>query len=133
MLGAPYNQLREIGDLGYNVERQTRFPNMKLDHKFFEIVEKVDWEVLKVCTGHNWVRDLPLLVYEQVFLGVTYTMHRKSHVNRLRGFHNECRIDTNMFDSNGIEKESKSLYNLEVQLKATRRRNVAGFENYEAC
>lgn len=37
MFGAPYDQLREMKDLGYNAEGQTHFPNMKSDHKFFGI------------------------------------------------------------------------------------------------
>ena len=67
----------------------------------------MDWEVLKVCIGHNWVKDLPLLVNEQVLLGVVNTMHNKSRVNGLHGLHNECGIDTNLFDSNGVEKDSE--------------------------
>ena len=50
MFGAPYDQLREMEDLGYNAEEQARFPNTELDHKLLRITKKVNWEVLKVCT-----------------------------------------------------------------------------------
>ena len=73
-------------------------------HKVFKVAEKVNWEVLEVCTRQDGVRDLPLLVYEQVLLRFVYTMYSQSHVNGLSGLHNECRIDTNLFYSNDIEK-----------------------------
>ena len=96
MFGSPYDQLREMEDLGYNAEGKNRFRDTKPNHKLFRVAKKVDWEVLEVCTGHNWVKDLPLLVYEQVLLGVIYTMYSKSHVNGIHGFHNECTIHTNL-------------------------------------
>ena len=50
MFGTPYDQLKEMKDFGYDEEGQTWFPDMKLDHKFFKIAKKVDWEVLKIFT-----------------------------------------------------------------------------------
>ena len=103
MLGTPHDQFQKIEDLGHNVEGQVGFPDTEPDHKVFKIAEKMNWEVLEVCTGHDGVRDLPLLVYEQVLLGVVHTVYSQGHINGLYRLHNECIIDTNMFDSNDVD------------------------------
>ena len=89
--------------MGNNAQGQAGFLDTEPDHKLFRITIKMNWEVLEVCTRHDGVKDLPLLVYEQVLLGVAYTMYSQGHVNGLCRLHNECRIDTILFDSNDVK------------------------------
>lgn len=90
-------------DLGDNEEGKARFLDTELVHKVFRVAEKVNWEVLEICTRQDGVRDLSLLVYEHVFLRVVYTVYSQIHINGLCRIHNECRIDTNLFDSNDVK------------------------------
>ena len=57
-------------DLRHNAEGKTGFPDTEPDHKVFKVAKKMNWEVLKVCIEQDGVEDLPLLVDEQVLLGV---------------------------------------------------------------
>ena len=75
MLGTPHNQFWKMEDLGHNAKGQVGFPDTEPDHKVFRVTEKMNWKVLEVGTGQNGVRDLPLLVDEQVFLKVIYSVY----------------------------------------------------------
>ena len=103
VLNAPYDQLRKMENLRHNAERQARFPNMEPNHKVFIVPENVNREVLEVFTEQDGVRELPFLVYEQVLLGVVHTVYIQIHVNWIYRLHNECRNDTNLFDSNDVK------------------------------
>ena len=102
-MGVPHNQFQKMEDLGNNAEGQARFLDTEPNYKVFSVAEKMNWEVLEVCIGQDGVRDLSLLVDEQVLLGVIYSMYSQGHVNGLCRLHNECRIDINLFDSSGVK------------------------------
>ena len=103
MINTPHDQFWKMENLRHNVEGQDGFLDTEPNHKVFRVAEKMNWEVLEVGTGHDRVRDLPLLVYEQVLLRVIHTVYSQVHVNGLCRIHNECRNNTNLFDSNDIK------------------------------
>ena len=108
MLDTPHYQFYKMEDLRHNA-KQARFPDIELNHKIFRFTEKMNWKVLEVGTEQNGVKDLPLLVDEQVLLGVLYLVYSQGHVNGICRIHNECRNNTNLFESSSVKNGVSNL------------------------